>query len=83
MEFIKKQRNLTKEQARWLFQQLIVGLNYCHKMGINNRGVGLEHSLLDGHASWPLLKISGFYYSKVSFVVEEFVSYEHSGETRF
>lgn len=63
-EFIKKQRNLTKEQARWLFQQLIVGLNYCHKMGINSRGIGLEHSLLDGHTSWPLLKISGFYYSK-------------------
>jgi Protein kinase domain len=48
---------------RWFFQQLILGLDYCHKMGVVNRDIKLENTLLDGSAM-PLLKICDFGYSK-------------------
>lgn len=85
-------------QARWFFQQLIIGLDYCHKvqallllvaeraikpeaqlqrrafasaakaflcvqMGVVNRDIKLENTLLDGGRR-PLLKICDFGYSK-------------------
>ena len=50
-------------QARWFFQQLIIGLDYCHKMGVVNRDIKLENTLLDGGKK-PLLKICDFGYSK-------------------
>ena len=28
-----------EDDARWFFQQLIVGLDYCHKMGVVNRDI--------------------------------------------
>ena len=31
---------------RWFFQQLIIGLDYCHKMGVVNRDIKLENTLL-------------------------------------
>ncbi len=32
--------------ARWFFQQLILGIDYCHKKGVANRDVKLENTLL-------------------------------------
>jgi serine/threonine protein kinase len=28
-----------EDEARWFFQQFIIGLDYCHKMGIANRDI--------------------------------------------
>jgi serine/threonine protein kinase len=36
-----------EDEARWFFQQFIIGLDYCHKMGIANRDIKVPHM-----ASW-------------------------------
>lgn len=57
--------HLPEEEARWLFQQLVVGLDYCHRRGVANRDLKLENLLLDHDgSSRPLLKICDFGYSK-------------------
>ncbi len=28
-----------EDEARWFFQQFIIGLDYCHRMGIANRDI--------------------------------------------
>ena len=38
---------LAEEHARWFYQQLILALDYCHKMNISNRDIKLENTLLD------------------------------------
>ena len=54
-----------EEDARWFFQQLIVGLDYCHRMGVANRDIKLENTLLDASPK-PLVKITDFGYCKAS-----------------
>lgn len=55
-----------EDEARWLFQQLMVGLHYCHSRGVANRDLKLENLLLDtADEARPLLKICDFGYSKV------------------
>lgn len=62
--FVKRSGNgLKEEDARWFFQQLLVGLDYCHKMGVVNRDIKLENTLLDGSPK-PLVKITDFGYCK-------------------
>jgi hypothetical protein len=39
-EYVVKKNGLREEEARWFFQQLIVGLDYCHRMV--RRRAGLE-----------------------------------------
>lgn len=58
---------LVEQQARWIFQQLIIGLDYCHRRGVANRDLKLENLLLDHDGRdgiRPLLKICDFGYSK-------------------
>ena len=54
-----------EEDARWFFQQLMVGLDYCHRMGVVNRDIKLENTLLDASPK-PLVKITDFGYCKAS-----------------
>ena len=65
LDLVKRKDGLNEKEARWFFQQLIVGLDYCHQMGVASRDIKLENTLLDG-GQWPLLKICDFGYSKVS-----------------
>lgn len=46
------------------FRQLVDGMVYCHKLGIVHRNLRLEKLLLDGPSTSPIVKISGFAYSK-------------------
>jgi serine/threonine-protein kinase SRK2 len=57
---------LGEDQARWLFQQLTLGLDFCHRNGVANRDLKLENLLLDMEptSSNPLLRICDFGYSK-------------------
>ncbi|GAB4823630.1 hypothetical protein N2152v2_010676 [Parachlorella kessleri] len=58
---------LEESDARWIFQQLIIGLQYCHERGVANRDLKLENLLLDrqcGPGGRPVLKICDFGYSK-------------------
>ncbi len=48
--------NLTDSQLSWI-------ADYCHKMGVANRDIKLENTLLDGSPK-PLVKITDFGYCK-------------------
>jgi hypothetical protein len=54
---------LQESEARWFFQQLVIALDYCHRMGVVSRDIKLENTLLDDSRR-PLLKICDFGYSK-------------------
>lgn len=65
-DYIKSQHRLKEPVARWFFQQLIVGVDYCHHKGVANRDIKLENTLLQNVEGLPLplLKICDFGYSK-------------------
>ena len=63
VEYIRQRRGLSEDMVRWFFQQLIIGLDYCHRMGVANRDIKLENTLLNDN-DWPLLKICDFGFSK-------------------
>ena len=44
--YVKQAIRLKEAASRWFFQQLIIGLDYCHKMGVVNRDIKLENTLL-------------------------------------
>jgi hypothetical protein len=44
--YIQQRGRLTEEDARWFFQQIIIGLDYCHRRGVVNRDLKLENLLL-------------------------------------
>ncbi|RDY03538.1 Serine/threonine-protein kinase SAPK7, partial [Mucuna pruriens] len=54
---------MKENEARYLFQQLISGVSYCHNMEICHRDLKLENTLLDGSPA-NRLKICDFGYSK-------------------
>uniref|UniRef100_A0A7S1SGG6 Protein kinase domain-containing protein n=1 Tax=Tetraselmis chuii TaxID=63592 RepID=A0A7S1SGG6_9CHLO len=56
-------------EARYFFQQLVCGLEHCHRMGICHRDLKLENTLLDsdGEKSAPRVKICDFGYSKSAY----------------
>ncbi|GAB4817033.1 hypothetical protein N2152v2_004079 [Parachlorella kessleri] len=56
-------RGLSEDNARWFFQQIILAIDYCHRMGVANRDIKLENTLLDGSAR-PLVKLADFGFSK-------------------
>ena len=39
-EYVVKKNGLREEEARWFFQQLIVGLDHCHRMVIGDKQEG-------------------------------------------
>ncbi|KDD76995.1 protein kinase [Helicosporidium sp. ATCC 50920] len=62
-EYVVCKGGLRESEARWFFQQLIVAVDYIHRMGVANRDIKLENTLLDGSPR-PLIKICDFGYSK-------------------
>lgn len=50
-------------EARWFFQQVMIALDYLHRVGVVSRDIKLENTLLDGNRR-PLVKICDFGYSK-------------------
>jgi serine/threonine-protein kinase SRK2 len=54
---------LPESQARWLFQQIIFGLDFAHRLGVSNRDIKLENILLCGKKKL-LAKLSDFGFSK-------------------
>jgi serine/threonine-protein kinase SRK2 len=65
-DYVVKEKGIKEPQARWLFQQLIIAIDYCHQKSIVNRDLKLENALLHWHPgrSWPTLKLCDFGYSK-------------------
>ncbi len=55
---------LTEEAARHFMRQLLVGLDYMHRLGVANRDLKLENVLLTYQGSKLVAKLSDFGYSK-------------------
>ncbi|KAK9915345.1 hypothetical protein WJX75_007906 [Coccomyxa subellipsoidea] len=62
-QLVVRRRGLLEKDARWYFQQLIIAVDYCHRMGVANRDIKLENTLLEG-TTRPIIKICDFGYSK-------------------
>lgn len=54
---------LPEADARWFFQQLVLGLDFCHRLGIAHQDIKLENALLDRASPRALLKLCDFGYS--------------------
>jgi serine/threonine-protein kinase SRK2 len=71
---VQHHKSLPELQARWLFQQLILALEYCHSSGVSNRDIKLENILLDksnrGRPDWPILKICDWGYARAGHTSE-------------
>ncbi|GLC36523.1 Serine/threonine-protein kinase sapk10 [Pleodorina starrii] len=65
-ERIVRAVRFSEDEARYFFQQLISGVDYCHASGVCHRDLKLENTLLDGNTA-PRLKICDFGYSKSAF----------------
>lgn len=63
LEWIKQRKGVNEDLGRWFFQQLIMGLDYIHTIGVVNRDIKLENILVT-EGDRPLLKICDFGYSK-------------------
>eukprot|EP00210_Caulerpa_lentillifera_P003305 g3156.t1 len=63
MNFINKRKGVEENLAQWFFQQLIIAVDYCHKMGVAVRNIRLDTILLDADSTWPVLKLFDFRYS--------------------
>ena len=63
--FLLRRAGLGEDHARWFFQQVVLALDYCHKMSISNRDIKLENTLLDNvePGRRPLIKLCDFGYS--------------------
>lgn len=62
---VVSRRGLPEAEARWFFQQLVLGMDYCHRKGVCNRDIKLENTLLVLQPDKkPLLKMCDFGYSK-------------------
>ncbi|XP_048638109.1 serine/threonine-protein kinase SRK2B-like [Brassica napus] len=60
---IRRAGRFSEDDARYLFQQLISAVSYCHAMQMCHRDLKLEDTFLDGSPE-PCLKICDFSYSK-------------------
>ncbi|KAK2078419.1 hypothetical protein QBZ16_003259 [Prototheca wickerhamii] len=61
--YVSSKRSLGEDEARWFFQQLIVAVDYCHRMGVASRDIKLENTLLDTSPR-RLIKLADFGFSK-------------------
>ncbi|KAL4452724.1 hypothetical protein ABPG75_008386 [Micractinium tetrahymenae] len=62
-KYVSSRRGLPEDEARWFFQQLMIAVDYCHRMGVSSRDIKLENALLDGSPR-SLIKLADFGFSK-------------------
>lgn len=64
-EYVRRSGRLSEDAARFFFQQLISGVDYCHQAAVYHRDLKLENALINISAgSAPYLKIADFGFSK-------------------
>lgn len=68
--YVQRAVRLKEAASRWFFQQLIIGLDYCHRRGVVNRDIKLENTLLqvrlgagrwvgEGGCLWVRVRLAG------------------------
>lgn len=66
--YVYEQKGLPESESRWFFQQIVLALDYCHRMGVCLRDIKLENTLLDGPENCRperrLVKLCDFGFSK-------------------
>jgi len=63
--YVKSKGGLDEDTARWFFQQLMLSVDFCHRMGVVNRDIKLENILLSSTKDGKkILKLSDFGFSK-------------------
>ncbi len=55
---------LQEAEARGIFQQLLLAVDYCHKMGVASRDIKLENVLLSGRRAPFTMKLTDFGFCK-------------------
>ncbi|GAB4822382.1 hypothetical protein N2152v2_009428 [Parachlorella kessleri] len=65
-DYVAQRGGLPEPEARWFFQQLLIGLDYCHRRGVMNRDIKLQNTLLAPQPAGvpPMVKLCDFGYSK-------------------
>ncbi|GAB4816879.1 hypothetical protein N2152v2_003925 [Parachlorella kessleri] len=61
---VSRAKGLPEGEARWFFQQIMFAVDYSHKMGVANRDIKLENTLLADDSPRPLVKLADFGFSK-------------------
>lgn len=62
-EVMKSNKRLSEAMARWIFQQIVLAVDYCHKKGVASRDIKCENVLLLRGQQLPLVKLSDFGYA--------------------
>lgn len=61
---MRSARGLEESAARWFFQQMVIAVDYSHKMGIVHRDIKLRNMVLHEVGGRYLLKLCDFGFSK-------------------
>lgn len=59
--FLQKKKSLTEEQAKFIFKQILNGMNYLHEQNVLFRDIKLQNILFDSEGE---IKITDFGLSK-------------------
>lgn len=67
--YVRRRGRLREDTARWFFQQIILAIDFCHRMGVVNRDIKLENILLSSVSAGQgsrkrIAKLSDFGFSK-------------------
>lgn len=62
-DMVKRFKRLNESMARWIFQQLIIAVDYCHRKGVSSRDIKCENILLNNGSHFPIVKLCDFGYS--------------------
>ena len=49
--YLRRRGRLREDSARWFFQQIVLAIDFCHRMGVVNRDIKLENVLLSSVSS--------------------------------
>ena len=64
--YVRSRGGLPETEARWYFQQIVIAIDYCHRLGVCSRDIKLENTLLDAQPG-PQGKIYSLFKNTTTF----------------